>query len=403
MSITSAVILAAGEGKRMRPLTANRPKVMLPLANKPILEHLLMEMRKSGIKEFIFIVGYHDEHIRAWFGDGQKWGARISYITQREQLGTADALRQASTVMRDNFIVANGDVLVSFEDISAIASQDSCMMCLIERGNTEGLGTAEVKNGRVSRIHEKSANPPTRLVNTGLYAFTQDIFQAIAQTQRSFRGEFELTDSIQIMIDSGRKVGYSMVKRWLDVSYPWDMLPANERLMTDQLSYYQGRLEPNVFLKNECSIGKGTMLRSGTYIEGPVIIGENGEIGPNCYVRPFTAIGSNCRIGAGVEIKNSIIMSNTKIPHLSYIGDSVIGENCNIGAGTKTANLRFDKQPIMSGGLNSGREKLGAIIGDNVQTGINSTIDAGTMIGENSMIGPGASVRGVIESGTRVF
>jgi len=164
-----------------------------------------------------------------------------------------------------------------------------------------------------------------------------------------------------------------------------------------------GRVEENVIMKGEVSIGKNTVIKSGSYIVGPVIIGQDCDIGPNCYIRPYTAIGDNCRIGSAVEIKSSIIMKNSKIPHHNYIGDSIIGEECNLGAGTKIANLRLDGNNITVGGIDTKRRKLGAIIGDGVETGINACINIGTVIGNNAQIGPGALASGVILPNARVF
>jgi bifunctional UDP-N-acetylglucosamine pyrophosphorylase/glucosamine-1-phosphate N-acetyltransferase len=156
-------------------------------------------------------------------------------------------------------------------------------------------------------------------------------------------------------------------------------------------------------MKGAVSVGKGTVIRSGSYIIGPVTIGENCEIGPNCYIRPHTAIGDNCHIGNAVEVKNSIIMRDTDFPHHNYVGDSVIGEGCNFGAGTKIANLRLDKREIWVAGINTRRRKLGAIIGDGVQTGINSSINVGSMIGNDTFIGPGAIAGGIISPNSRIF
>lgn len=136
---------------------------------------------------------------------------------------------------------------------------------------------------------------------------------------------------------------------------------------------------------------------------GPVVIGQNCDIGPNCYIRPYTAIGDDCRIGSAVEVKNSIIIKGSKIPHLSSVGDSVIGEGCNLGAGTKIANLRLDNKNITAAGVDTGRRKLGAIIGDGVETGINAGINVGSIIGNNTRIGPGAIASGVILPDSRIF
>jgi UDP-N-acetylglucosamine diphosphorylase/glucosamine-1-phosphate N-acetyltransferase len=403
MTKTKAVILAAGEGNRMRPLTYTRPKVMLPIANRPILEHLICEMIKSGIKEFILIVGYHDEQIRNYFLNGSKWGINIQYCNQRIQLGTADALKIAQHLVRGNFLLANGDNIIDSRDILTLMSKNQNSMCTIEVEDVCGLGVVECDNGQITRIHEKSANPPSHLANAGLYFFTPDIFKAIELTPKSSRGEYEITDSIQIFIDSGKQVAYHNVSRWFDLNYPWDLLNANETMLANLKSQNLGEIESNVTLKNEVSIGKGTIIRSGAYIVGPVAIGQNCDIGPNCYIRPSTAIANNCYIGAAVELKNSIIMAGTKIPHLNYVGDSILGEGCNLGAGTKIANLKLTNKNIFINSIDTKKHKLGAIIGDKVKMGINASINVGTMIGNNTIIGPGALAHGIISPDSKIF
>ena len=391
-----AVILAAGEGNRMRPLTYTRPKVMLPIASKPILEHLLIEAVKAGIREFIFIVGYHDEQVRDYFGGGDKWGVSIEYCTQRKQLGTANALKIVDGLVDGTFSMINGDIIVSQQDINSLISRNDNTMSVIEMENTEDLGYVELKEGRVVRIYEKVGKPPSHMANAGLYLFTPDIFTAVSQTPKSPRGEYEITDSLQLLIDQGHHVSYQKIDSWLNFSYPWDLLPANESLLAGVESQNLGKVEDNVVIQGVVSIGKETIVRSGSYIVGPVIIGQNCDIGPNCYIRPHTSIGDGCHIGAAVEVKNSIIMGGSKIPHHNYVGDSIIGEGCNLGAGTKIANLRLDEQEIWIAGKDTKRRKLGAIIGDGVETGINVSINVGTMIGNNTRIGPGAIASGVI-------
>ncbi|MFC1917166.1 bifunctional sugar-1-phosphate nucleotidylyltransferase/acetyltransferase [Chloroflexota bacterium] len=398
-----AVILAAGEGNRMRPLTYTRPKVMLPLANKPILEHLILEAIGAGVKEFIFVVGYCDQQVRDYFGDGSTWGAEITYRNQRKQLGTADAIRSVAELLDGNFLVVNGDVIVDRTDIRKLAKSKSTTMSVIEVSETHGLGMVALTEGRVAEIYEKTEKPPTRMANAGLYLFTPEIFKAIAQTAKSPRGEYEITDSLKLLLDGKHDVYYQEIKHWLDLSYPWDLLKANESLLARVESLNLGEVEENVMLKGNVVIGKGTVIRSGAYIVGPVIIGDGCDIGPNCYLRPATAIGDGCHIGAAVEVKNCIIMKNSKLPHHNYFGDSVIGAGCNFGAGTKVANLRLDKANITAGGINTGRRKLGAIIGDDVETGINASINVGTVIGNNTHIGPGALVSGMIMPNSRIF
>jgi len=398
-----AVILAAGEGSRMRPLTNTRPKVMLPIANKPILEHLLLEVAKAGIKEFVFIVGYHDEQVRDYFGSGDQWGVNIDYCTQRKQLGTADALKMVEGLVDGKFLVINGDIIVSQKEIASLMGRNDNTMTVVEVEDTIDLGLVELREGRVVRIHEKVEKPPSRLANAGLYLFTPEIFAAISQTPESRRGEYEITDSLQWLIDRGGGLSYQQIDYWLDLSYPWDLLPANEALLAETKAQNSGDLEENTVIKGAVSIGKGTVVRSGSYIVGPVIVGQGCDIGPNCYIRPHTAIGDGCRIGSAVEVKNSIIMKDSKIPHHNYVGDSVIGEGCNLGAGTKIANLRLDGKEISVAGRETRRRKLGAIIGDRVETGVNVSINVGSIIGNNTVVGPGAVASGVIAPGSIIL
>ncbi|MCK4862916.1 MAG: NTP transferase domain-containing protein [Dehalococcoidales bacterium] len=398
-----AVILAAGEGNRMRPLTSNRPKVMLPVANKPILEHLLIEAKEAGIKEFIFIVGYCDEQVRSYFGKGEKWGVTIAYSEQRKQLGTADAIRMVAGIVDGSFLVINGDVVVSRKDIGRLLKNGRNTMSVIEVEDPRGLGMVELSEDKVTNIYEKTQKPPTLMANAGLYLFTPEIFEAISQTEKSPRGEYEITDSLQLLMDTKEGLHFQEITSWLDISYPWDLLPANESMLAGLEAQNLGQVEDNVVLKGAVSIGKNTVVRSGAYIIGPVVIGEDCEVGPNCYIRPSTAIGDGCHIGAAVEVKNSIIMKDTKIPHHNYIGDSVIGEGCNLGAGTKIANLRLDKANIQVAGIDTKRRKLGAIIGDRVETGINASINVGSMIGNNTFIGPGVVVSGVILPDSKIL
>jgi len=398
-----AVILAAGEGSRMRPLTCTRPKVMLPIANKPILEHLLLACAEAGVKEFIIVVGYRDDQVRGYFKNGQKWGLDIKYITQRKQLGTADALRAAGGMVSGNFLLVNGDNIFKAEDIGEMACGSENTLGVLEVGDTSGLGVVEVKDDRVTGIQEKPEAPSSHLANAGLYLLTPGIFEVLSRTPKSPRGEYEITDSLQLMIDEKNNLFYRRLLYWLNLSYPWDLLGANQALLEGLTPENLGQVEPNAVVKGAVSIGRGTVIRAGSYIVGPVVIGDGCDIGPNSYLRPFTSIGDRCRVGAASEVKNSIVMDGTKIPHHNYVGDSVIGEGCNFGSGAKIANLRLDKKNVRVFGVDTGRPKLGAIIGDGVEIGINACINTGSVIGNGTFIGPGAKAGGVILPGSRIY
>jgi UDP-N-acetylglucosamine diphosphorylase/glucosamine-1-phosphate N-acetyltransferase len=398
------VILAAGEGKRMHPLTYTRPKVMLPLAGKPILEWNLLNARAAGIKDFVFVVSYKSEMVREYFGDGKQWNVTITYVNQGKAQGTAHAIGTAESFVDDSLIMC-GDTIFGTSDIKQIAKKGT-KIGLVKIENAQEYGIVELKGKHVVKIYEKMEHPFTDVINAGIYHFTKDIFTYIRKTEKSPRGEYEITDSINMLV-SKEPMEAVFLKEWRDVVYPWHLLDANEELLKKMKPKIQGTIEKNVTIKGTVIVGKESIVRSGVYIEGPVLIGSNSKIGPNCYIRPYTTIGNNCHIGNGCEVKNSIIMDHSNVPHLNYVGDSVIGEHCNLGAGTTIANLRLDKNNIIvtlnGKKIDSKRRKLGMIMGDNVQTGINSTINVGTMIGNNVFIGLGALAKEEIRPEAKIL
>ncbi|MEA1985316.1 MAG: bifunctional sugar-1-phosphate nucleotidylyltransferase/acetyltransferase [Euryarchaeota archaeon] len=394
-----AVILAAGEGTRMRPLTSECPKVMLPVANKPMLEHIVTAVAEAGIEGIVLITGYREDVIRDHFEDGSQWGVDIEYVHQDEQRGTAHAIGCAEEHVNGRFIVLNGDVLISPSHIKHLMSRNEEAVLTVKRvENPSDFGVIETSGSLVTRIIEKPSEPPTDLANAGIYLFNDPIFDLIRQTEPSSRGELEITDSLQMLIDSNAEVGYEILSQdWIDIGRPWDLLNANEVLLREIGSDRAGTVEPNATLIGDVVVGEGSIIRNGAYIIGPVVIGNNCDIGPNCFIRPSTAIGNDVHVGNAVEVKNSILMDGTKIGHLSYVGDSVIGRRCNFGAGTKVANLRHDGRNIRvtlrGKRTDSGRRKLGVIMGDDIHTGINTCINVGCIMDSGSSTGPGEIIR----------
>jgi len=394
-----AVILAAGQGTRMGPLTRNTPKVMLPIANKPLLYHVIKSAHDAGIRDFVLVVGYGEQIIKEYFKDGSDMGVRIEYVHQEKQLGTADAVGSVEGMVNERFLVLNGDIIVSAAHIKMlIGCRSDVVLTARHVDNPCEYGVLEIQEKKVLRIIEKPKNPPTNLANAGIYVFPLSIFDAIHKTGISVRKEYEITDSLQMLIDEGEDVGFlTLCDKWMDIGKPWELLEANEYFLSNLQPAIKGEVEPFATLKGSVSVGEGTIIRNGSYIIGPVIIGNDCDIGPNCYIRPGTSIGDNVRIGNAVEIKSSIIMKSTHIGHLSYVGDSIIAERCNFGAGTKVANLRHDAKTIrvmLKGKLmDSGRRKLGTIMGDDVHTGINSMINVGAVIESKTMIAPGELVK----------
>ncbi len=389
----------------MRPLTYTKPKVMLPVANKPILQHVVESLEKAGIDEVVLVVGYREETVRRFFGD-EFSGVRIRYVSQRKQLGTAHALLSAEHLLNDRFMMLNGDAIVFQDDLKNLVNEENAI-AVCEVQNPQDFGVVELEDGIVRRIIEKPEKPPSNLINAGIYVFTREIVDYLKKTPLSVRGEYEITDSITMAIEGSMDFKAVKIERWIDIGYPWDMLKANEIILSSIERDVRGEVEDGAVIKGNVAVGEGTIIMAGSYIVGPVVIGENSIIGPNCYIRPCTSIGDNCHIGNAVEVKNSIIMNNTNVPHLNYVGDSIIGENCNFGAGTKIANLRLDEGEVIVNvrgkAVKTDRKKFGAVMGDNVKTGINASVNVGSLIGNDVFIGPGAVVGGFVEPRSRVF
>ncbi|MFX1393074.1 MAG: bifunctional sugar-1-phosphate nucleotidylyltransferase/acetyltransferase [Promethearchaeota archaeon] len=398
-----AVILAAGEGNRLKPITSTRPKPMIPVAGKPLLEHTIVGLKAAGIKEILLIVGYKEKVIKDYFGNGNnQFNINIEYKTQEKYLGTAHATGYARNFVKNEpFLMMYGDLLVSHEVFKEVLlkfnkSKKEGLISLIEVDNPQVYGIISLNSdGFVEKIIEKPSPELNmgNLANAGIYIFEPLIFDAIDKTEKSKRDEYEFTDSMEILINQlgGDIVGYTIRdKFWSDIGLPWQLLDANKYLLNQLKFKIQANVEKNVSISGNVFVGNNTIIRSGSYIQGPCYIGENSIIGPNAVIRPYTSIGNNCHIGMS-EIKNSIILSNTYMLHFNYVGDSVVCENVNLGAGTKAANLRLDEKNIrmnIKGQLiDSGKNKLGVIIGPNVKTGINVSIMTGKKIGENSIIG----------------
>lgn len=410
-----AIILSAGEGSRMRPLTLTKPKTMLPVAGKPIIQYNIESLRDNGIKDILLIVRYKEEIVRNYFGDGSEFGVNISYKTQKDFLGTANAISYGEDFIDDSIIVLNGDIILDDEIIHEIIKKynyltPDTLMLLTEVEDPSAFGVVEIENGNIKSIVEKPKREeaPSNLVNAGIYIFNEDIFDKIDKTEISERGEYEITDSVTLQIQDGKTViGHKTSKDWIDVGRPWELIEVNEELIGKLKTEIKGTIEEGAFIHGEVFLDEGSVIKAGVYIEGNVYIGKNCDVGPNSYIRGNTYFGDNVHVGNAVEIKNSIIMENTNVSHLSYVGDSVIGSNCNIAAGTNIANLRFDnatiKTKIKNQKIDSGRRKLGAIIGDSVKTGINSSFSPGVKVGHNSTIGSGVLLYEDLPSDTRVL
>jgi len=395
-----AVVLAAGEGTRMWPLAATKPKHLLPVAGKPIISYILQALAQNSVRDILMVVGFKGDQIELALGDGARYGVNIEYLNQPRWSGTASALKVAHAAAGDEpFLAIYGDLWVSSAAVQAVvekSQESSKVMGVVRVENPSQFGVVTLRRERLVAIREKPSKPRQTegWVNSGVYVLDEEVFEAVERTSKSKRAEYELTSSLQHLLDEGKEVMGAVIARedWMDVGRPWDLLEANERILANLPHRVNGTVEQGAVLKGPIWLEESASIKSGSYVEGPVYIGRESRVGPNARIRPSTSIEDNVLVGTSCEVKNSIIMAGTRVPHLSYIGDSIIGEGCNLAAGTITANIRLDQRVLslkVKGQLHStGRKKLGVIMGDEVQTGINASIMPGVRVGSGSHIGP---------------
>jgi bifunctional UDP-N-acetylglucosamine pyrophosphorylase/glucosamine-1-phosphate N-acetyltransferase len=394
-----AVVLAAGDGVRLRPLTATRPKSLVTIAGKPLLHHLLLEAKKAGISEAVVVVRRLKEQIVNYFLNNDV-GMKLKFVDQGSENGTAAALLSTKDEITDTFIVLAGDIVTEASVIRGVidAHKGGITLAVKKVQNPHEYGVVEMSGERISLFEEKPKRPKSNLANLSVYCMEPTVFDEIKSIGRSERGEYEITN---LFVGARGAVvdGY-----WRDIAYPWDLFEANEHLLS-KMEARSGHIE-NSTIDGKVIMEKGARLIN-SYVEGCAYIGEGTVVGPNACLRGFNSIGRNCAIGNGATVKSSILADNVFAKHLSYIGDSVIGENVNFGSGTQIANFRFDGSTVNvlteRGWANSGKRKLGVFVGDNTKFGVLSCTMPGKLIGENAWIYSGVVVNKNVPAGVRVY
>lgn len=387
-----AIVLAAGEGTRMRPLSNATPKPLLPVGERPMLEGVLSAAAGAGADEFVIVTGYEGDAIRSYLGDTFD-GRPITYHEQGRPAGTADAVARATEAITSDFAVLNGDCRYRREDLEALFSNGPAIgITPVE--NPQQYGVVSLQNGSVEHIVEKPENPPTKYANTGAYVLPKESIDLL-DVSESDRGEYELTDVVSRLL-TRQSMAAVPFDGWMDIGYPWELLAANEEALASQDRRIDGTVADTATVGDHVVIEEGAEVNAGVHIEGPALLRSGVTVGPNATLRGATYLGEGVTIGHAVEIKNSVIMADSAVPHLTYVGDSLIGERVNLGAGTQIANLRHDREPVcvrVNGErLSTGREKFGAIIGHDVATGINTSINPGVKLSAGSQTMPGETV-----------
>ena len=401
-----AVILTAGQGRRLRPLTANRSKTMLMIAGRPVLQYIIDSLVENGIRDAVVVVGHGREELIDHFQHGEDQRLRIRYVIQHEQKGVEHAILTARAEVENDeeFLLVNGDVLVEPEMVSRTltnhGNMESDVTMLVTLVSTpQQYGTVKLgQNGAVERLVEKGG--PDRYVSNyavaGVSVFKTAILPLLEQHET-------MEKTIEHMIDKKQKVSATVwEKEWAEFTWPWDILAANRIVMNRTLRgkgtfiHESAELHKNVVLEGPVHIDEGSIIRPGTTLKGPVYIGKGVYVGNNSLIRDYTSLCDGVRIGYAVEIRNSMIFEKVHIGRMTYSADSIVGSNTCIEAGAQMWNWRPGSEPLIleteEGAVQIPFEKFGAIIGDNVVVGVNASILPAIRIGQNSLIAPGCVV-----------
>ncbi len=340
-----ALILAGGTGSRLRPITYSMAKQLVPVANKPVIEYGIEAIAAAGVRQFGIITGDTGPAVEAACGLGERWDIEITYIPQSAPLGLAHAVSTAKDFLGDDdFIMYLGDNLIKSSVAGLVEEfqkhRPAATILLTPVPNPSDFGVAEMESGEVTRLEEKPKEPRSNLALVGVYLFDRRIHDSIARLKPSARGEYEITDAIQGLIDTGLKVRSHIVEGWWKDTGTVDaMLDANRLILEDILPKNEGECS-ECRIEGRVSIGRGSRV-IGSTIRGPVIIGENCII-ENTFIGPFTSIDSGTTI-RNSEIEYSIILADCTINDLAYrIEGSLLGRAVKVGPSTgvsRTLNL----------------------------------------------------------------
>ncbi len=331
-----ALVLCAGKGTRLRPLTDSIPKPLIPVANRPILFYVLDQIKQAGISEIGIVVSPgNQEQIQSAVGDGTSWNSRITYIVQTEAKGLAHAVISAESYLKNSpFLMFLGDNLIE-GDLNLFVNKfcdDTCsaFVLLKEVPDPRLFGVAELdESGKVIRLVEKPKEPKSNLAMVGVYLFTPVIHQATKHIQPSWRGELEITDAIQWLLDHSEAVYSHMVQGWwLDTGKQEDLLAANRTILNESVKReIKGTIDNNSRLEGKVKLGENTLIINST-ITGPVSIASDCQI-KNSKIGPHTSIGAATNI-ENSHLENDIILENCLIRNIKHLTDSIIGMNSEI-------------------------------------------------------------------------
>jgi glucose-1-phosphate thymidylyltransferase len=373
----------------------SRPKGMIPVGNRPILEYIVEALVQNGVKDIVMVVGYHKDTILSHFEDGRRYGARIQYVAQDKQLGTAHALGLVSKSLdEEGFVTVAGDNLIDARLIADLLDhKKGPSLVVTESEMPSKYGVVKVENGKIIDIVEKPDWKMGNIINTGVYYFTSDLLRYFKD--QVFPVERGITQTLAPIMRKQEFTAVQTKGKWIDAVYPWDLLGVNAAALEFHGQGINGTVENGVTIKGPVAVGAGTRVRSGCYIEGPVSIGEGCDIGPNVTILPSTSIGDGVQIEPYTYINSSLIMSSVRIGSHSHVSHSVIDDGVKTKAGVFASSgccyTRVDRELFKL-------SDVGALIGEDTLVGSRVVITSGSVIGAGCRIEDGAKVSGNLEN-----
>lgn len=424
----SAVVLAAGEGRRLRPLTRNRPKPMLPAATTPILERVFDELIGAGITDITVVVGYQRERVQSYFGPTYR-NVPLTYVGQQKQLGTGHALLSARESVDGPMLVINGDQLVDRRIIDDVVSAHEAgdtvaTLGLLQRSDVSAYGgvlvdgdveagdvdepantTGRAETGRVVELVERPRDDRNYRLNAGVYALEPTIFDVIRETEPR-AGEHSLIDAISYLVDDGHErdgesplvQGIESDGLWVDATYPWDLLEVANELF-DRGIVDRGRERGRDGDTQTRAISPSASIHETAVVRGPVVVDDNCEIGPGTVVGPYACLGENVTVGPEAVVDHSVLDTDVRVGPNATVIDCVTGQGVEIGAGTTIAGGPGD---VRVGDRVFRNEDMGALLADRVRDDGDVTYAPGTIVGPDVTVHAGVTVRGTVAEGTEV-
>lgn len=392
MNVSTGIVLAAGEGTRLRPLTHNRPKTMLPAADRPILEHVLDVLVESDIEQLCLVVGYHRERVQEYFGHAYR-DVPITYVHQEKQLGSGHALQQAEGEIDGPALVLNGDRVIDQSIVADVLSgfDGTPTLAVLEHPTPSEYGAARVSGDSLGELVEKPDDDTYRFINAGVYAFDDSVFEAIQETPLR-EGELQLPDVIGTLMDAGDVCAVETDGLWVDATYPWDLLFLMQELLA------RGRVSQSS-RTDDVWVADSARVHDDATLQGPVVVGPDAEIAAGAVVGPDVAVGRNVTLGANVTVRDTLLDADCRVGPGSTLVDCVAGQDVSFGAGTVVPGGPGD---VRVGDAVFEAQDLGAVLADRVTVGGGTSFNPGVLVGAGATIHDGVHVSGTIDNDVEV-